>query len=219
MWKSTEHWHPYSIKKWDCGLATPDNLKYNSSNCTKKVSEKKLHFLHPSAKPSEFTRGFGCRKCSFFSETFFRSSISDDEYNLPHLDLYFHQENASSIRDTQPYRTILRSSRFGRCKTSDFFEQKYGCFASKVRMFASKKSDVFDFRKWTVSKGYRPEDFYRFTSSATDGRSAESVTLQPSQSMPGMGGTSLRTLTLAARTTGKATRMPWSRRPQRCSSN
>ena len=35
----------------------------------------------------------------------------------------------------------------GDCKTSDFFGQKYGCFASKVRMFASKKSDVFDFRK------------------------------------------------------------------------
>ena len=35
----------------------------------------------------------------------------------------------------------------GGCKTSDFFGQKYGCFASKVRMFASKKSDVFDFRK------------------------------------------------------------------------
>ena len=35
---------------------------------------------------------------------------------------------------------------FGRSKTSDFFGQKYGCFASKVRMFASKKSDVFVFR-------------------------------------------------------------------------
>ena len=35
----------------------------------------------------------------------------------------------------------------GDCKTSDFFGQKYGCFASKVRMFPSKKSDVFDFRK------------------------------------------------------------------------
>ena len=95
-------------------------------------------------------------------------------------------------------------------KSTDVLHRKYGCL---------HQSDVFDFRKRTVSKGYRPEDFYRFTSSATDGRSAESVTLQPSQSMPGMGGTSLRTLTLAARTTGKATRMPWSRRPQRCSSN
>ena len=35
----------------------------------------------------------------------------------------------------------------GRCKTSDFFGQKYGCFAPKVRMFSSKKSDVFVFRK------------------------------------------------------------------------
>ena len=37
--------------------------------------------------------------------------------------------------------------RSGKCKTSDFFGQKYGCFASKVRMFPSKKSDVFVFRK------------------------------------------------------------------------
>ena len=37
-------------------------------------------------------------------------------------------------------------------KTSDFFGQKYGCFASKVRMFASKKSDVFEFPfLWDVS--------------------------------------------------------------------
>ena len=33
------------------------------------------------------------------------------------------------------------------CKTSDFFGTKYGCFALKVRMFSSKKSDVFVFRK------------------------------------------------------------------------
>ena len=38
------------------------------------------------------------------------------------------------------------TQRSGSCKTSDFFEQKYRCFASKVRMFASKKSDVFVFR-------------------------------------------------------------------------
>ena len=30
----------------------------------------------------------------------------------------------------------------GSSKTSDFFDTKYGCFASKVRMFASKKPDV-----------------------------------------------------------------------------
>ena len=35
----------------------------------------------------------------------------------------------------------------GKCKTSDFFGQKYGCFAPKLRMFSSKKSDVFVFRK------------------------------------------------------------------------
>ena len=35
----------------------------------------------------------------------------------------------------------------GKCKTSDFFDRNYGGFALKVRRFASKKSDVFDFRK------------------------------------------------------------------------
>ena len=35
----------------------------------------------------------------------------------------------------------------GSSKTSDFFGTKYGCFAPKVRMFSSKKSDVFVFRK------------------------------------------------------------------------
>ena len=40
-----------------------------------------------------------------------------------------------------------REARSGSCKTSDFFDRKYGCFASKVRMFASKKSDVFVFRQ------------------------------------------------------------------------
>ena len=36
--------------------------------------------------------------------------------------------------------------RFGSSETSDFFGQKYGGFATKVRMFYAKKSDVFDFR-------------------------------------------------------------------------
>ena len=31
----------------------------------------------------------------------------------------------------------------GKAETSDFFDTKYGCFALKVRMFVSKKSDVF----------------------------------------------------------------------------
>ena len=40
----------------------------------------------------------------------------------------------------------------GKCKTSDFFGQKYGCFAPKLRMFSSKKSDVFVFRKESKAK-------------------------------------------------------------------
>ena len=44
----------------------------------------------------------------------------------------------------------------GSCKTSDFFDRKYGCFASKVPMFPSKKSDVFIFRKsgWFTCSWY-----------------------------------------------------------------
>ena len=41
--------------------------------------------------------------------------------------------------------------RFRKWKTSDFFGQKCRGFASKVRMFLSKKSDVFDFRFPTFS--------------------------------------------------------------------
>ena len=79
-----------------------------------------LHLiLHPILHPKSLvnTTGFadGCRKCSFFSETFFQGGG--------------------------------REARSGSCKTSDFFDRKYGCFAWKVRRFASKKSDVFIFRK------------------------------------------------------------------------
>ena len=45
--------------------------------------------------------------------------------------------------------------RAGSCKTSDFFGQKYGCFASKVRMFASKKSDVFKSPYHLVGEQFR----------------------------------------------------------------
>ena len=40
-----------------------------------------------------------------------------------------------------------QSESFRKMKTSDFFGVKFRCFASKVRMFLSKKSDVFDFQK------------------------------------------------------------------------
>ena len=42
--------------------------------------------------------------------------------------------------ETAKHRTSLG-------KSTDVLPQKYGCFASKVRMFSSKKSDVFVFRK------------------------------------------------------------------------
>ena len=40
-------------------------------------------------------------------------------------------------------RRILASFPPGKPKTSDFFAQKYGCLAWKVRMFMLKSSDVF----------------------------------------------------------------------------
>ena len=43
-------------------------------------------------------------------------------------------------------------SPFRKSKTSDFFDTKYGCFASKVPMFPSKKSDVFSFRNLPQKK-------------------------------------------------------------------
>ena len=39
-------------------------------------------------------------------------------------------------------------------KTSDFFEVKFRCFASKVRRFASKKSDVLHFRSLLLQKKF-----------------------------------------------------------------
>ena len=39
-------------------------------------------------------------------------------------------------------------------KTSDFFEVKFRCFASKVRRFASEKSDVFEFPKPLLQKKF-----------------------------------------------------------------
>ena len=47
----------------------------------------------------------------------------------------------------EKHKTFLeRENRFRKLKTSDFFGIKFRCFALKVRMFASKKSDVFIFR-------------------------------------------------------------------------
>ena len=78
-----------------------------------------LHpILHPKSPVNTEILGYGCRKCRIFSENFFCGERKSEGTHRP-----------------------------GSHKTSDFFGQKYGCFASKVRMFTSKKSDVFDFRK------------------------------------------------------------------------
>ena len=88
--------------------------------------------LHPILRPKSLVNtgilGYGCRKCRIFFQNFFRGGEKR------------HWSGGLGGRFTKLiYRTPL--------KTSDFFGQKYGCFASKVRMFTSKKSDVFDFRK------------------------------------------------------------------------
>ena len=81
--------------------------------------------LHPILHPK--LPGFigvshpGCRKCRRFSENFF----------------YGREEEC---------RNVFYTKEDGNSKTSDFFGQKYGGFALKVRMFYAKKSDVFNFR-------------------------------------------------------------------------
>ena len=66
-----------------------------------------------------------------------------------------------AVLPVRAYKRGARLQRTGRCllyrdffrktKTSDFFGQKYGGFASKVRRFASKKSDVLHF-PYTTTK-------------------------------------------------------------------
>ena len=82
-----------------------------------------LHpILHPKSPVNTEILGYGCRKCRIFSENFFCGERKSEGTHRP-----------------------------GSHKTSDFFGQKYGCFASKVPMFASKKSDVSEFRRGRVS--------------------------------------------------------------------
>ena len=82
-----------------------------------------LHpILHPKSPINTGRLGHGCRKCRIFSENFFCGERKSEGTHRP-----------------------------GSHKTSDFFGQKYGCFASKVPMFASKKSDVSEFRRGRVS--------------------------------------------------------------------
>ena len=52
----------------------------------------------------------------------------------------------------EPVAAVLYRDFFRKTKTSDFFGQKYGGFASKVRRFASKKSDVLHFPYTTTKK-------------------------------------------------------------------
>ena len=73
--------------------------------------------------------GYGWRKCRIFFQNFFRGGERRDI--------------GPGVKEGDLPSWFIEHP----LKTSDFFGQKYGCFASKVRMFASKKSDVFDFRK------------------------------------------------------------------------
>ena len=105
-------------------MASAQNAEKKSKNvgCTCINPTPCARILHPILHPksSVNTRNLTpwCRKCRRFSKTFFVEGERE--------------------------KAVLRS---GSSKTSDFFGQKYGCFASKVRMFSSKKSDVFIFRK------------------------------------------------------------------------
>ena len=81
-----------------------------------------LHpILHPKLPGLIGVSHPGCRKCRRFSKNFF----------------YGREEEC---------RNVFYTKEDGNPKTSDFFGQKYGGFALKVRMFYAKKSDVFNFR-------------------------------------------------------------------------
>ena len=93
------------------------NVGYNCINPTPHT--KILHpILHPKSSVNTGHLAPWCRKCRRISKTFFVEGG---------------RKNAMQ--------------RSGKCKTSDFFGQKYGCFAPKLQMFSSKKSDDFVFRK------------------------------------------------------------------------
>ena len=56
----------------------------------------------------------------------------------------------------------------GSCKTSDFFDGKYGYFALKVLMFPSKKSDILIFRFFRARHMKYPVILGAFSLTTTD---------------------------------------------------
>ena len=84
------------------------------------------------------------RVCNFFRRPFSDAfSLPDPVVNGPRR-----ASEATKTWLVPKYRKIgdkgiLASFSAGKPKTSDFFAQKYGCLAWKVRMFMLKSSDVF----------------------------------------------------------------------------
>ena len=84
------------------------------------------------------------RVCNFFQRPF-GDALSLSNYVVNGLRM---PSEATMPRLALKYCKIGRGGIYapfptGKPETSDFFRQKYGCFTSKVRMFVSKKSDVF----------------------------------------------------------------------------
>ena len=93
-----------------------------------------LHpILHPKSPVNTGHLRHGCRKCRLFFKNFFCGKRNNGDFILRMLGIIKASIASLSLNDNNAedakHRTSLR--------------QKYGCFASKVRMFASKKSDVF----------------------------------------------------------------------------
>ena len=100
----------------------------------------------PAPMPTNLRLGLSVigRVCNFFRRPFSDAfSLPDPVVNGPRR-----ASEATKTWLVPKYRKIgdkgiLASFSAGKPKTSDFFAQKYGCLAWKVRMFMLKSSDVF----------------------------------------------------------------------------
>ena len=176
--------------------------KAKNVGCTCINPTPDAHILHPILHP-KLSVNTGhlapwCRKCRRFSKTFFVEGGKG--------------ECDVAVRKMQNIGLLWAKVRMFCLKSTDVFIKEVRCFC-----FPGKSQLQKTLPPSTGNPSAAALPPQRLVSSLVKGRSAENVTLQPSPSMPGMGGTSLRTLTLAARTMGKATRIAWSKRPQRCS--
>ena len=117
-----------------------ERLSFSSLNTVRKSPAP------PAPMPTNLRLGLSVigRVCNFFRRPFSDAfSLPDPVVNGPRR-----ASEATKPWLVPKYRKIgdkgiLASFSAGKPKTSDFFAQKYGCLAWKVRMFLLKSSDVF----------------------------------------------------------------------------